>query len=533
MLAAGSLEPRSRARTLGQTLIRSYLVIVLLGAVLAGPAPQAWIALGLLVPQALILYRAPPARWDLPLILITVAVTPWSFAALLGPVAAVAIILPGLPLIEMRLRDLAGAVPVPSFRAGRRPTPALSSLALVVLFVGLLGFAAGSVTTILVAAILLLGVLVLMGLILVATRDIPVSVEAVTLSVLVGNQGQARFRLRNESVIPLRVVLSSSDTGVTLSPIELAIGARSEQEIGITATPSLSGPAEPEILVMLLDPWGFLWRGTVIQPLRLQVIPRARYAAWLARRYLDQSGGRQLSPASGHMQQSRGVEFTRLREYQPGDRLRDVDWRRSGRLRELVTREYRDPQRGGTTILVNLMAKDPEEADWVGYHLISSALTAAQEGIPAGLAAYNEHEPVLVTGLSHPRETLKNALRVSKEISLTSGQTRLLAPPDMLHLRRTAQNLGGIGTDGPQAALGQLLVQEIESLEDLAQGHPLSLALPGGLRGNPPPATLILVSRWNHDAEALAVVLPRLKQQGYRVLDLCTMHSSHGMTNTT
>jgi hypothetical protein len=60
----------------------------------------------------------------------------------------------------------------------------------------------------------------------------------------------------------------------------------------------------------------------------------------------------------------------------------------------------------------------------------------------------------------------------------------------------------------------------MEALKDLAQGHPLLLGLQSWLGGNSQPATVTLISQWNHDAEALAILLPHLQQRGYRVLDL-------------
>jgi uncharacterized protein (DUF58 family) len=510
----------SRPGMLGQTMARSYLVFVLLGAVLAGSAPQAWIALALLVLQSLALYWAPSPRWDVPLALVTVSLAPMPFVPVLGPIAATAIPLPGLLLLEKRLRDLAGFSEAPVFRPGRRSTPTLHSLVMAILAIGFLGFTLGSVTTVLVAGALLLGILAILAIILVGARGTPLSVEPATLRLLVGNQGQARFSLRNNTALSQRAVLFSSDERVTLSPREVEISSGRTQEIVVAATPSLSGPADPKVQAVLLDPWGLVSRGIILHPLKLHAIPRARYAAWLARQYLEQPGSSQLSPVFGHLNDARGVEFQRLRVYHPGDRLKDVDWRRSWRSRELVTKEYRDPPGGRTVIVVNLVAGNSEEADWIGYHLITSALTAARESISSSLAAYNHRGPVLTAGPIDPRGTVKHALRVSEDIALVEGQKRLLAPPQPLHLRRAAQSLGRDRERGPETVLAQVLLLEIQALEDLAQGHPLSLALRSVLKESPPPATVTLVSQWNHDAEALAVLLPRLEQLGYRVLDM-------------
>jgi hypothetical protein len=220
------------------------------------------------------------------------------------------------------------------------------------------------------------------------------------------------------------------------------------------------------------------------------------------------------------LNRNRGVEYWGHRRYQPGDRLKDLDWRHTARFQEPIVKEFSEPQGGGAVILINLAAGDAEEADWLGYHLVTSALTTAREGMPSALTAYNHQETVLVTGTLPPQETLKHALRISGEIALVSREERLLAPPNLLHLRRSVRNLGGNGSGGGGSALGEMLQREIEALEDLAHAHPLTSALRRGLTGSPPPVTITVISRWNHDAEALAVTLPRLQGQGYRVLEI-------------
>jgi uncharacterized protein (DUF58 family) len=153
----------------------------------------------------------------------------------------------------------------------------------------------------------------------------------------------------------------------------------------------------------------------------------------------------------------RGVEYLRHRQYQPGDRLKDLDWRHTAKFREPIVKEYSEPQAGGTIILMNLIAGDAEEADWLGYHLVTSALTIAQQDMPSVLAAYDHQEAVLVTGPLHPREILKHALRVSDEIALVNREERLLAPPNLLRLRRSVRSLHENGLGGPGSVLGEML----------------------------------------------------------------------------
>jgi uncharacterized protein (DUF58 family) len=236
------------------------------------------------------LYWPIPPHIDLSLTLATILLAPLSLAPLIGPFFAAALVLPGLILLDARLQDLAAIQKIPPFRQGRRSSPTLNSLTITVLAVGLLGLMAGSTTALLVAAALLMGLLARLGYILIAARSMPVKSEPVRLRMMAGEDGHARFRLQNETPFSLQVTLSSPSLWLRFPREEIDIGAGAAEDIEMTATPPLAGPVQPTIQVLLLDPWGFLFWGVDIYPLRLHVIPRARYAAWLARRYLEQTG---------------------------------------------------------------------------------------------------------------------------------------------------------------------------------------------------------------------------------------------------
>jgi hypothetical protein len=127
----------------------------------------------------------------------------------------------------------------------------------------------------------------------------------------------------------------------------------------------------------------------------------------------------------------------------------------------------------------------------------------------------------MAVGPTHSRETLKHALRLSERLVRARPRARLLDPPDLHRLGRAAKALGGTGANGTaDSGLGALLAREIESLRDLASGHPLNSTLERVLAGGTTPATLTVVSLWNHDAEALSVILPVLQSRGCRVIDL-------------
>lgn len=501
-------------------LTRSYLVVLLMVIGLAGPAPHVWIALALIALQALVLYWPFLPQIDFVLTLVTLLLASLGLATLIGPFLAVALVLPGMILLDARLQEIASIKEVPSFRRGRRSSPTFNSLATTALAVGMVGFLAASLTTLLIAATLLTGLLVRLGLVLAATRGMPAAAEPVRLRALASEERHITFFLRSKAPFSVRLFLFSPNAWLSLSMNEVEMRPGATVPVEVTVTPPLAGPICPDIQMMSLDPWGLLWWGTNLSPLILQVIPKARYAASLARRYLEQTGGQQAAATPTQLNRVRGVEYERLREYQPGDRLKDLDWRHTAKFRELVVREFSDPQRNEMIILLNLVASDAEEVDWLGYHVVTSALTAAREGIPSAIAAYDDQGEVLALGPLLPGEIVKHALRLSNQLTLSNRQERVLAPPNLLQLRRAVRSLADARSNKGHSAFAQVLRREIETLEDLASRHPLTLTLRRVLRGSPPPAMITLISRWNHDAEALAVALPRLREQGYQIIDV-------------
>ena len=61
-------------------------------------------------------------------------------------------------------------------------------------------------------------------------------------------------------------------------------------QLNLSITSPLAGPSYPQLQVSVIDPWGFTQVNQAIEPVELHVISRARYAEWLALRYLEQTG---------------------------------------------------------------------------------------------------------------------------------------------------------------------------------------------------------------------------------------------------
>jgi hypothetical protein len=197
--------------------------------------------------------------------------------------------------------------------------------------------------------------------------------------------------------------------------------------------------------------------------------------------------------------------------------MRDIHWKHSMKLNDFVVKEYSEPQGHQGVLIVNLTAANPEEADIILSTFMSSAVTMARRSLITVVAAYN-HEAVLsVTPPLNPRDTVGTVLELAERMVMIGPSQRYLDPQDFRRLRRTIGQLERVG-NAPSQKLSELLSLEYAAMQEAAGTHPLSALFSDATRRIPPPATVTVVSLWNHDLEALSVTEEKLKQAGYRVV---------------
>jgi uncharacterized protein (DUF58 family) len=258
----------------------------------------------------------------------------------------------------------------------------------------------------------------------------------------------------------------------------------------------------------------------VVRPLRLYVVPRARYAEWLARKYLEETASEAgilaatFSPVVAGVAPRGGVEYCDSRFYQPGDRLKDVDWKHTAKLRRLVVKEFSEEPRQMAVIAVNLAAADAEEADRLVYHLISSALTLAGAGIPAAVAAYDHREVLAASPPLGPRELVIKALQLGQKAVVIVPLGRYLQPPDISQVRVSLRQLEGTTLEAA-GKLRSLLELERRAIEEGVKEHPARQALRRVAAHTAAPGVITVISPWSHDSEALSVTLEELRRLGY------------------
>jgi uncharacterized protein (DUF58 family) len=128
----------------------------------------------------------------------------------------------------------------------------------------------------------------------------------------------------------------------------------------------------------------------------------------------------------------RGLEFSEVREYTPGDEVRSIDWRVTARLGVPYVRRY-DEERELTLVL----ALDASASSQVGSRLRTKAELASEVAAVMALAASRHHDRIgaafFTDRLEHyvePKKGRRQALRVVSDVlgwRPASGQTNLEA----------------------------------------------------------------------------------------------------------
>jgi len=246
-----------------------------------------------------------------------------------------------------------------------------------------------------------------------------------------------------------------------------------------------------------------------LEPIQLYVIPRARYAAWLAKRYMAETkpGVLPLISQIGVLKPiyglRRGVEYYGSQLYQPGDSLKNIDWKHSLKYNELITKEFAEFHARSAVVLINLAVGNADEADRLAYKIIVTAISLEQENIPAALAVYDGKDVKLTTAILQPRQLLLKSLQVAKEMVTFINPVKYLNPPDIVRLRANISRIRYAESKATKV-LAQLLQLEYQSLNNNAKLHPATKALSEVFAKVDKQSNIVIISHLNHDAEAVA-----------------------------
>jgi len=502
-------------------LCRAYAIAALAAGGIFSPmvyAPIPWL---LLLVYLYLAFRPTQAHLRLAVDVFLALCLPLLFQPLVGVWVSPAFTLPVIPLLDYSLRQSALSQDISSTKEGRRPTPLCLRLLLSLAAVGLVALALASWALLLTCGVLAGYLGAVIGVALHRGSKALIETEVKRYRVVAGNPTQVPLRLVNRSGLAAQITLISPYSWLHIRPSQLLLDKPTE-EVEISFTPPLAGPATLAAETTFREPWGLVQWHFKLDLLHLFVIPRARYAEWLARRYLETSrtGSQEAvtSTAPGSQRPSRkGMEFYGLRTYQPGDSARIIDWKHSLKLHQTIVKEFLDTGAEGAVLVVNLSASGEEQKDKLVYSLIATALTLARESIPSALAAYNQETVVTTTRFLDPKQALLQVLGLAKEVTVSLPPLRYLAVPDVDRLRGNIYRLR-CSQHESAVRLAELLDLEYGALSKGASGTPASKALATSLAGVKRRVNVVILSGHNHDAEALAFQQYSLRQRGHRVL---------------
>jgi uncharacterized protein (DUF58 family) len=503
---------------------QAYLILILSMGIMLSPLPYSIVALFLLALQIYSVYKPPKPGLNLAITFSTLILTPLTLEPPAGKLLPAILIVPAIPLLDKALRENAVEQPSTYLKGGRGLTATAKALTTALL----LTFTSSVILlnqTLMLTSILLAAYLtstLLYALIKIPKK--PLAESKTWCRVIVGESVKTSTTIKSKAAIPLHVSLKPPYDWVQIHPLKFTLPVGGGVDVNLAVKPPLAGPSRIQLQASTVDMWGLTRIGQTLEPVELHIIPRARYAEWLARKFLEITAPgagvtAEVPPLRASSTGRLGLEYYGSRPYQPGDRLRDLDWKHTLKFRELIVKEYAGAQGQPAIMVVNLIASDIEEADKLAYAFITSALTLAVEGLQTALTAYNEREVVESTPLISSREALKRALKLTQKITIIEQPKRVLEPPNVMRLRRSIEQLKTLKSE-PARRLAEILSFEQEALEEAARNHPVSKAVETVAEICPPPATIALISLRNHDAEALPVTLERMERRGYVVIPI-------------
>ena len=519
-------------RTSYKTLCQLYSLLLLLGVTVISEPPRFLPTLVLLVMVLATTLKPLPPRFDLVIYSIVIFVTPLILAQPLENrldmpetviyLTSVAVVLPVLYLFDRSLRQYTLTT---RLEMKKKPGLYLSgsffSMSIMPIVVMLIATVIDNRPLLYTGAafLLYLGSMVLH--IIFTIHRSPLSAETTSVRIIAGNSGDMSLDIANDASTPIHCQFGTPEPWLEIVPLA-AILRKRRIRLDLSYTPPLAGNSRPQLYAIVKDLRGLVQVCQILEPLIVEIIPRARYAEWLARKYLQQAGGGTGGAGMVPSQESLtklpgGIEYRESRDYQPGDPMKDIDWKHSIRLNQLIVKDYSPDEDTAVIMAVNLSVSDEEEADNLAYNLVTAALTLARDNVPSAVAAYDHQDVVLSTGINEPNETLRHTLSLIKSINRINTIPRHLELADVSLIRRNIAQLQQLSTT-PASRLLEIMNFEFHSIDENTRNHPATLALTDTAKRITSPGTILLISQLNHDAEAIKIITGKLIKRAFKTV---------------
>ncbi len=519
-------------------LCQIYALLVLLAVTFTAALPYALLALALLLAVLYIIARPAPPGFKIAIMMAAIFLLPLTVATVIDSLTTLSLVttqatsslstLPVIYLLDYSLRQ--NTQPNSEFipgKKGRHTTRTFIALCAATLVMMLVSIVLSKPALLFTGIIFVLYLLVILLKILLTIPRLPVTASNVMKRIIAGTTSDINLNITSKAKETMHILVSAPEPWMQITPPRFTISRSETARLNLSVNPLLSGPTHLPFRISALDSRGLVQINQTIEPLELQVIPRAQYAEWLARKYLEQTGtsavaATSLPPETGRIYQH-GTEYYKSRSYQAGDQMRDIDWKHTLKLSQLIVKECIEAGEKAAIIAVNLSVGGAEEADILAFNLITAALTLAREGVPTSLAAYNHEKVIHSTAVSDPAEILRQTMSLVKEITAIEFTRRHLELPDLARLRNNITHLKKAESEPARKLLG-LLDFEYLSVEEAARNNPATLALLSATEHTQVPTMIVLISLLNHDAEALLITTEKLASKEFITIPLPATH---------
>lgn len=459
----------------------------------------------------------------------------FTLAILFGPLTGAWFsIVPALPLLALVNGSLEECAMVQNYNDSKRQKTitgvgiALPALAFLVLLIALL---LSDISILLPSLSALAYCCTIMVLVIRRTPSIPVEYSRLEYRMIGGSVARIPLEIRAKTDFSRVLFVVSPYDWLSINPKELIL-RRGGQDVQIHISPTLAGSPVIRLQGHVLDRWGLIWTSFYIEPLVLHIIPRARYAEWLAKKYIEETSPGELPLMSDRMVQGqiygfrRGNEYYSNRPYQPGDSLKKIDWKSSIKYHDLISREHIDFHGKSAISLINLSVANEEEADRLAFFIMIAALTLAHENIPTVLAAYNHEKVRVVTLPLKGNQLVTGSLSIAKEMITYVNPVKYLNSPDYLRLRDDIMRISQVKSEASEK-LADLLKLELENHRREAEQNPATQALMTAFLKTDRKSNVLIISNRNHDAVALEFNRAVWAKRGNAVIPLDSFERKH------
>ena len=505
-------------------VLRIYPAVALIAGAVLSPLPYSFIPIVLFL--AYIFFWWWPVNHNVKLLiyLYLFFALPLLFSPQTGPFLSILIAIPVLFLIDHSMREAALSTPYYQTERSRSLTGNGRSLVLLMLVVMGISLLLGS-TVLALAGTSLILYLVIRGLLVFKGMPAkPVEEKQVQLRILAGSVSHTRIEMDNKSRSGGRLFILSGYDWLKVDPAVISL-KDDRLTTRISLTPPLAGPALIRFEAYATDILGLTQTRFDLEPIRLYVIPRAKYAAWLAKKYLENtrpgnlaiiSNIKSLKPVMGLRH---GIEYYGSRQYQPGDSLKNIDWKHSLKYDELISKEFTEFHGRPALMLVNLAVGSDEEKDKTAYKIIVTALSLARENVPTAISAYDHEGVKMSTASLHPQQLVLNAMALARQLVRYDKPLRYLGSADVDRLKANISRLR-FSDNAASKVISGLLQLEYRSLNLGSKLNPATRALSDVLGRIDRQSNIVIISSRNHDGEALAFNTHMLSRKGNAVINV-------------